>query len=145
MQFTTVAFVLASIASASATLVARQSPYPDCANPCLASADLGGCQFTDTACLCKNANFIATTTACIEKACQGDDLTKAFQVSQAACAAVGAPLTSAAATSSPAPTPTTPSTTGNAPATSQSTGAALGNNPNSIFGLAVAGLVALAL
>ncbi|KAF8177665.1 hypothetical protein BJ912DRAFT_674045 [Pholiota molesta] len=165
MRFSTVAFTLfGAAASASASsLVARQSPYPDCANPCIASADLGSCGQTDTHCLCTSPAFVSGTTTCIEGACTGADLQKAISVSQGLCAAVGVTLSSTstgttAATSSPSSTPTSPAvTTTSASSTGTGSGTSAASSPtttsgagvsrpvNALVGLAAAAVLALAL
>ncbi|KAF9484322.1 hypothetical protein BDN70DRAFT_872830 [Pholiota conissans] len=169
MRFSTVAFTLfGAAASASAsTLVARQSPYPDCANPCLASADFGDCDPTDNHCLCTNSAFVSGTTTCIESSCTGADLAKAISVSQGICLSVGVTLTSSPAatsttptTTSPSTTPTTPaattsgtstgttstgtSTTG-APSTTTTSAAGVSRPVNALVGLFAAAVLALAL
>ncbi|KAF8622400.1 hypothetical protein AX15_007052 [Amanita polypyramis BW_CC] len=91
----TVLSVLAASGAVSASsLEARQSPFPTCAQSCLANANLGGCVATDTACTCKNTEFVNSVTQCFFASCQGSDLTKAVSTAQALCRAVGITLTS---------------------------------------------------
>jgi CFEM-containing surface protein len=60
---------------------------PTCALTCISNANLGDCAQTDNACLCKNQQFIASTTTCIESTCTGSDLQEAIEFVQAICAA----------------------------------------------------------
>ncbi|KAA1475341.1 hypothetical protein DENSPDRAFT_852913 [Dentipellis sp. KUC8613] len=164
MRFTlaTVAAALASTASASNLLLARQAGYPNCAVPCLTSADFGSCSQSDLKCLCTSANFITSVTQCIESSCQGSDLTNAEAAAQSECAAIGVSLTS----SIPAPTSTAPSSAApssaaqssgspsssapasTSPSPSSGSGAANGalvNGPNALAAAAALGLAVLAL
>ncbi|TFY76894.1 hypothetical protein EWM64_g7115 [Hericium alpestre] len=79
---------VASTASASNLLASRQAGYPNCALPCLASANFGSCGTTDLKCLCASNDFISSVTNCIVGACQGSDLTNAEGAAQSECAAV---------------------------------------------------------
>ncbi|KAJ2925732.1 hypothetical protein H1R20_g11365, partial [Candolleomyces eurysporus] len=73
---------LGAAASAS-SIVSRQ--LPSCAIPCLAESN--SCSPSDNACLCRDAAFITTTTACIIATCAGDDTQSALILMQAMCAA----------------------------------------------------------
>ncbi|KIJ64734.1 hypothetical protein HYDPIDRAFT_28101 [Hydnomerulius pinastri MD-312] len=121
----------AAVSSASAALIARQS-LPNCAAPCLANADFGGCAQDDDTCLCNNQAFISSTTSCIQSSCTGNDLATAESFAQQLCLAVGVTLSAGT---------TTPSATGS-PSPSPSTGAAMSNSINMFAGAAAA--VALA-
>lgn len=56
--------------------------------PCLENANFGNCAHQDNACLCASEPFVSSTTACIESACSGSDLTNAEQYSQDICKSV---------------------------------------------------------
>ncbi|KAF8064931.1 hypothetical protein FPV67DRAFT_1628168 [Lyophyllum atratum] len=161
MRFSLAVLALTA-ASASASVLSRQAGgIPECALPCLAGpdVDLHGCAGNDNACLCKNADFISESTACITKACESDpaQLQQAITLAQGLCAAVGVTLTSApattAATSAPATSPTATRPTTSAPTTGTSSGAAPAQTSNgartntagAFAGIAAFGLAALAL
>ncbi|KAH8827124.1 hypothetical protein DL96DRAFT_1605617 [Flagelloscypha sp. PMI_526] len=135
MRFSVVAVLAAFVATAVAQL-------PDCATPCIAGADLDGCQATDNACLCKSKAFVNSTTTCITSSCQGDALTQAISVSQELCAKVGVTLSG---------TSTAPAASGTSSAAAGTTSAAASSasaKPNSASTQgfnAAAGLVALGL
>ncbi|KAH7883104.1 hypothetical protein F5I97DRAFT_1930688 [Phlebopus sp. FC_14] len=132
MRFTAAFFGLSVIVSSvSAALVARQS-LPNCAAPCLANANYGGCAQDDDTCLCHNQSFVNSTTSCIESSCSGSDLAEAESFAQQLCLAVGVTLTA----STPAPTATSSST--GSPSPSPSTGGALSNGINTLAGAAAA-------
>ncbi|KAJ3490626.1 hypothetical protein NLI96_g1299 [Meripilus lineatus] len=166
MRFSTVLIALAGIvASTSASrLFARQ--YPDCANPCIANADIGTCDPSDLGCLCKNEQFIASTTQCIISSCNPEDTIKAEDVAKSFCESVGVTLSgtptlspsatptgsagssgsgsasvsrsgSSAATSATAPTSAGASVTSSGtPSPTSSTNAAVANGANTVLGLA---------
>ncbi|KAI0649884.1 hypothetical protein C8Q79DRAFT_354121 [Trametes meyenii] len=150
MRFFAVLALAAAVSSASAAHLQRRQ-YPACATPCLASADFGNCDPLDDACLCKNQNFISSTTQCIQGACQGDELQAAVTAAQQACVAVGVTLTSSA----PAATQTSPASSGASAATSPtsssaapaqtSNNAASARGVNALVALAAVGAAALAL
>lgn len=142
----------ATLSAASAAQISRrQTPtYPDCSLPCLASADFGSCDPQDNNCLCHSQDFINSTTACISKACTGDDLKNAEAAAQSACAAVGVTLTSAAAPTSTAPAPLSDSasvsvTTTPTPSTSAAPNSAASRGANALAALAVVGAAAFVL
>ncbi|TFL07435.1 hypothetical protein BDV98DRAFT_652421 [Pterulicium gracile] len=85
--------LLAAVASVSATTLLRrqQSPYPDCALPCLVAAMEGECA-GDVACLCRDEAFVVGSTECIATSCEGDDLENANRVARESCASVGVNL-----------------------------------------------------
>ncbi|TFY57822.1 hypothetical protein EVG20_g8390 [Dentipellis fragilis] len=163
MRFTFAIFAAAVASTASASnILARQAGYPNCAVPCLTSADFGSCSQTDLKCLCTSANFITSVTQCIESSCQGSDLTNAEAAAQSECAAIGVSLTSSipgptsSAPSSSAPSSTAPSSgspsssapAGTSPSPSSGSGAASGalmNGPNALAAAAALGLAVLAL
>ena len=62
--------------------------FTACALSCMENANYGSCSQEDNACLCRNTEFVSSTTACIEKACDASDLAAAEQYSQALCDAV---------------------------------------------------------
>ncbi|KAI0074342.1 hypothetical protein K474DRAFT_1665531 [Panus rudis PR-1116 ss-1] len=152
------------VATASAaTLFARQ--YPDCANPCIANADIGSCSADDLGCLCKNPDFISSTTSCILSSCSADDATKAEATARSFCETVGVTLTSTPAATStsasqssassgsssatsaaPSGSATSPSSASSAsPSATGSPNGAMTHGVNALAGLAAVGLAALAL
>ncbi|KAI0372380.1 hypothetical protein BV20DRAFT_963956 [Pilatotrama ljubarskyi] len=153
MRFSTVLALAAAVSSASAAGVHRRQSYPDCATPCLASADFGSCDPVDDSCLCKSQSFIDSVTKCIVGACQGDQLQAAESAAQSACASVGVTLTSslpAASSTSPAgssgsgsSTPAASSTSAAAPSTTSN--AASSRGVNALAALVAVGAAALAL
>ncbi|KAF8153308.1 hypothetical protein B0H34DRAFT_723056 [Crassisporium funariophilum] len=149
MRFSTVAITLlgaAASASASSLLAVRQN-VPTCATACLTSADLGGCQQSDTKCLCSNKAFVSSTTTCITTACtNAADLQAALGFAQQLCAAVGVTLTGPTPSPTATPSQTSPAgSTQTSPPASTSTGAASSHGVNALVGMAAVGLVALAL
>jgi len=111
MRFTlTFVAAVGAFSAATASMVARQSLpctsrhssfvtiyihlilFIACAVTCLANGDFGSCSQQDNACLCKSQAFVNSTTVCIEKDCQGDDLKNAEAYSQAICEAVVSPF-----------------------------------------------------
>ncbi|KAI0048646.1 hypothetical protein FA95DRAFT_1557721 [Auriscalpium vulgare] len=128
MRFT-LALLAAAAASVSATniLQARQAAYPNCAIPCLTSADFGSCDQTDLTCLCNSSAFITSTTQCIQSACTGTDLSNAEAAARSECEAVGVtltssvpPATSTAASSAPASAPASSAPASSTPASATS-------------------------
>ncbi|KAF8909778.1 hypothetical protein CPB84DRAFT_1842997 [Gymnopilus junonius] len=164
MRFSTVAFTLfgAAASVSASTLTARQTTLPDCAIPCTASADLGGCVVSDTHCLCTNQAFVSSTTTCMRRPAPAQTskplwLTlKAFaskscgvtltDSSTSAPSSTSASNNTASQTSSGASaTSTSPSGSGSSPAPSNTASSASAHSVNAILGLAAAGLVAFAL
>ncbi|KAH9937762.1 uncharacterized protein BXZ73DRAFT_89218 [Epithele typhae] len=126
--------VLAFVAAASAVsmrspLTGRQS-LPDCSVSCFTDADLGSCDITDNACLCKSSSYVSSVTSCIESACSGDDIQTAEASASAICLAVGVTLTSPATSSGTSPTTsgTSPVTSGTSPVTSGTSPATSGTS-----------------
>lgn len=142
MRFSTIIVSLLGAAATvfATTLVGRQSGYPSCSIPCLASAPLGNCTMSDTKCLCENPVFVANTTTCITKSCQGDDLQKAESLAVDNCRVVGVTLSSSP-TSTPGGSATGPSAV--APTTTKSS--ASKTNRNTVLGLGAAALAAFCL
>ncbi|RXW20295.1 hypothetical protein EST38_g5550 [Candolleomyces aberdarensis] len=91
MRFSAVAALGAAASASASAIVSRQ--VPSCAIACLDEITSNSCSPTDNACLCRDAAFIATTTACITDTCPGDDTQTALALMQAICAAVGVTLT----------------------------------------------------
>ncbi|KAI0319330.1 hypothetical protein OF83DRAFT_1225874 [Amylostereum chailletii] len=118
MRFTLVLAALVASASASA-LHRRQGGYPTCAQPCIASAQIGSCSVSDLDCLCHNADFISSTSQCFSTSCSGDDLADANNVARQSCLAVHVTLTSSA-TASPSSTSAASSPTATSPSASVS-------------------------
>ncbi|KAF9452080.1 hypothetical protein P691DRAFT_772556 [Macrolepiota fuliginosa MF-IS2] len=155
MRFSVAVAVATLASSVSASLVARQ--LPQCANSCIMSADLGGCQPTDNACLCKSQKFVNSTTTCIGTQCTGSDLQAALTAAQQLCAVVGVTLTSipsnfptGGVASSTGASPTTSgsaagTTPGSAAPASQTGNSASFNGISFMAGAAALGLAALAL
>lgn len=81
------------------SLFSRQN-IPTCEGTCIASANLGSCAATDTACLCKSDTFISSVAACVEKTCTGSDLSTAITATEQLCIAVGTPASISSSTSS---------------------------------------------
>ncbi|KAI0672256.1 hypothetical protein C8Q78DRAFT_1026087 [Trametes maxima] len=151
MRFFAVLALTAAVSSASAAHLQRRQ-YPDCATPCLASADFGNCDPLDDGCLCKNANFISSTTKCIQGACQGNELQTALTAAQQACLSVGVTLTnSAPAATQTAPASgssaaaSSPTSTSAAPAQTSNNAAVSARGVNALAALAAVGAAALAL
>ncbi|EIW56125.1 uncharacterized protein TRAVEDRAFT_85575, partial [Trametes versicolor FP-101664 SS1] len=61
----------------------------DCAQSCIASADLGSCSATDNSCLCQSQTYLATLSSCLAVSCTGADLQQAEDTLTSTCAAVG--------------------------------------------------------
>ena len=59
-----------------------------CANPCITNADIGTCDPSDLGCLCKDQNFIASTTQCIISSCDAADIQTAEAVARQFCETV---------------------------------------------------------
>ncbi|KIL66643.1 hypothetical protein M378DRAFT_160653 [Amanita muscaria Koide BX008] len=145
----TLSFLVGSLAAAS-TLQERQLPYPNCAIPCIENANLGGCVATDTACTCKNTQFVDSVTRCVYANCTGSDLTTAIQTAQKICAAVGVTLTS-----TPVITPTSSgqanstatqtSTSSSATGSASGSGASSSTHINTLSVVSALGLLALSL
>ncbi|KAN0139193.1 hypothetical protein V8E53_002694 [Lactarius tabidus] len=147
-------FIAAAVSTVSGfyTFSPRQNPYPVCAQPCIANADLGSCLAGEIACLCKESSFIVATTQCITANCTGSDLQTALQIAQESCAAAGVTLTSsipgASSTSPGASSATSPSSTSSAKpssSTSASPNGAASNAVNFLYGAAALGLAGLML
>ena len=155
--------LLAAAASVSATtLLRRQSPYPDCAQPCLIAAMEGNDCAGDLVCLCNSEAFVSGTTECIATSCEGADLETANSVARESCASVGvnleeptdeAPSDAEESDSAPAPSdsetaPPTEETAGTPEDQEEedtSEGAALSNGASTILTLTAVGLVSLVL
>jgi len=126
-----------STVSAFIELNPRQNPYPQCAQACLAKADLGKCLSQQITCLCTEQSFIVSTTQCFEQNCDSSDLQTAEKVAQESCEAAGVTLTSAI----PAAT-----TTANSPgASGAKSNSAASTMVNVVGGAAALGLAALVL
>ncbi|KAI3611881.1 hypothetical protein WG66_016217 [Moniliophthora roreri] len=151
MKSFTVAILAAASASAS-TLFARQAGIPSCAATCITQAKIpDGCDPTDNGCLCRNQEFVQSTSDCVKSTCSGNDLTQAEALAQQLCADQGVTLTDSASptqTGSPSgPAASGGSASAPAQSTAPSTGnnGALSNGANIMASLAGIGLVALAL
>ncbi|KIM82729.1 hypothetical protein PILCRDRAFT_820030 [Piloderma croceum F 1598] len=144
MRFTlTLVAAAGAFSAATASIYSRQS-LPSCALSCMETANYGSCSQQDNACLCRNAQFVSSTTACIQSACDASDLAAAEQYSQALCDAVGVTLTSSGTAATA--TSTTPSSSSTASASTPSqTGAALSTNVNTLTGAAAVGFGIIAL
>jgi len=147
-------FIAAAVStvSGSYTFSPRQNPYPECAQPCLAKADLGTCAPGEITCLCNESSFIIATTQCINSSCSGSDLQKALQLAKDTCAAAGVTLTSSVppptSTSPGASSATSPSSTSSAQpsaSTSSTPNGAASNAVNILGGAAALGLAGLML
>ncbi|ETW77657.1 hypothetical protein HETIRDRAFT_151984 [Heterobasidion irregulare TC 32-1] len=128
-----VLLIVASACTVSASLVPRQAVFPNCALPCLTSANFGSCNTSDIGCLCSSSAFIDSVAQCIQSGCSGTDVQKALSAAQTECANNGVTLPSnvIAATSSvpsasgvstssaPSASPSSASTTTNAALTNQ--------------------------
>ncbi|EKM78262.1 hypothetical protein AGABI1DRAFT_114592 [Agaricus bisporus var. burnettii JB137-S8] len=133
------ALAVAALASTvSASFVARQGGLPGCATTCIATADFGGCEATDNACLCKNEGFVSSSTNCIVSTCEGDDLETSLNAAKQLCAAVGVTLTStpAALTSATSTPAGSPSETSSGAASTTSDNAASMKGVNTLAGVA---------
>ena len=151
--------LLAATASVSATtLLRRQSPYPDCALPCLSAAMEGNDCAGDLVCLCNSEAFVSGTTDCIATSCEGSDLETANSVARGSCASVGVNLeepTDEAPNAEESDSAPAPSDSETAPETSATpedqedeetpAGAALSTGANTLLTLTAVGLVSLVL
>lgn len=91
MQFT----AILAIAAASVGVAAQDLPTGECFSICLtnmlAKASELGCGNTDTACLCRNANFVYGIRDCTLAVCQGDTakVNQAIEFGRSVCAGAG--------------------------------------------------------
>lgn len=60
----------------------------DCAQSCIASADLGSCSATDNSCLCQTQTYLSPLSSCLAVSCTGGDLQQAEDTLTSTCAAV---------------------------------------------------------
>ncbi|KAI5857264.1 hypothetical protein BZA05DRAFT_387746 [Tricharina praecox] len=82
MQFTLIAAVFASILG----LTSAQTLPPTCSLTCfLAAADASDCGL-DYDCLCEDATYIASVTACVAAACTAAELTAVADYANTQCA-----------------------------------------------------------
>ncbi|KAJ3574890.1 hypothetical protein NP233_g1468 [Leucocoprinus birnbaumii] len=162
MRFSLAVAVAALASTVSASLIARQDSLPQCALECLTTANFGNCSSTDDACLCRNQDFLNSSTTCIGQKCTGQDLENATAAARQLCLVVGVTLTSTPAgfptltgtlSNSAAATGTAPAASGSgsgsgaasAPAATPSNNAASANGVNTVASLAAFGLAALVL
>jgi len=152
MQFLTIIAAIVSVTSA-VSLQGRQGP-PDCAQGCIANADLHGCpqDANLNACLCKNNDFVAEEAQCFQTSCTDPaQLQAALSFSDQLCRFAGVTITSlptitsnsGSAASSATSTATSPSSTAPPPAQSSTS---TGNTAASHFvsGKSVAVMAAVA-
>ncbi|THU87225.1 hypothetical protein K435DRAFT_782524 [Dendrothele bispora CBS 962.96] len=88
------ALLLTALATASSAsvLMWRRQDIPQCALKCRASTDPGGCDLDDSACLCKNEDFVTNVKECITDTCDADDVATSLEIIEAQCAAAGVPI-----------------------------------------------------
>ncbi|KAK7052991.1 hypothetical protein VNI00_004312 [Paramarasmius palmivorus] len=141
--------ILAATSAAASTLFGRQSTAPpDCYLPCITGAQLPAECGMDNACLCRNQQFVDSTSACIASSCSGDDLAAAQKFAQDLClqASVTLSADTASQTASQTGSQSGSQTETSAPTqTSTGSNGALSNGANMMASLAGIGLVALAL